>query len=167
MTIPQERAVTPEERFYYGEPDAPSPNMPITPGVSGVIFDSERRILFMKRSLGEYWSLPGGRLDIGESAHACCVRETLEETGLQTRIVRIVSVNSDPRSISHYPDGNIYQAFVVCFELEVISGDLRKSAESEAFRWCGPQELQQIKLVHDSLQNALDAWANRDAAFIR
>src|SRR4051812_19828461 len=106
MTDSVKRQTIPLERFYYGEPDAPTPNTPIRPGVSAVIFDTDRRILFMKRNRSEYWSLPGGRLDLGESAQDCCVRETLEETGMETRIVRIVSVNSDPRSIIHYPDGN-------------------------------------------------------------
>ena len=84
-----ERVLIPEERFFYNDPDAPAPNVPLSPGVSAVIFDSERRILFMKRTRGDYWSLPGGRMDIGESAQDCCIRETFEETGLETRIVRV------------------------------------------------------------------------------
>ena len=36
------------ERFYYDDTDTPLPNVPILPGASAVIFDSERRILFLK-----------------------------------------------------------------------------------------------------------------------
>lgn len=162
-----DRPIVPTERFYFGESDTPAPNRPLSPGVSAVLFDGNRRILFLKRNRSAYWSLPGGRLDVGESAQACCVRETLEETGLQTRIVRIISVNSDPRSIVHYPDGNILQSFVVCFEAEVLSGELIHSAESEEFRWCAREEIDSIKLVPDSRINALDAWTDQVAAFIR
>ena len=167
MNDAAERSAIPNERFYFGEPGAPAPNNPISPGVSAVLFDAERRILFMKRSRSEYWSLPGGRIDFGESAQDCCVRETLEETGLETRAVRIISVNSDPRSIVHYPDGNILQSFVICFEAAVLSGELKHSAESEAFCWCGRDEIDRIKLVPDSRINALDAWADQPAAFMR
>ena len=106
-----ERTLISEEIFYDGEPGDPRPNVPLSPGVAAVIFDADRRVLILKRSRGIYWSLPGGRLDIGESAHACCMRETLEETGLQTRIVRLISANTDPRRVVHYPDGNVHQSF--------------------------------------------------------
>lgn len=155
------------ERFYYEEEDTPRPNVPLSPGVSAVIFDARRRILFMKRTRGDYWSLPGGRLEIGESAQDCCVRETFEETGLRTRIVRLIAVNTNPRSVVAYPDGNVHQSFVLCFEAEQIGGALQAGAESEAFRWLGPEEIDAFKLIPDSLLNARDAWAGQPSAFIR
>ena len=167
MPASSERVLIPNELFYNGEPDAPAPNVPLHPGVSAVIFDARRRILFLKRTRGEYWSLPGGRMDLDESAQDCCIRETLEETGLQTRIVRLISVNTNPRCVVHYPDGNVHRSFVLCFEAEVVGGELKESHESEGFRWCGPDELDTIKLIPDSIQNANDAWANQEAAFIR
>ena len=167
MSDHAERPVIPLERFYYGDPESPAPNTPVRPGVSAVLFDADRRILFMKRNKSEFWSLPGGRMDLGESAQECCVRETLEETGLETRIMRIISVNSDPRSIIHYPDGNIFQSFVICFEAEILGGELRHSPESEAFCRRGPEEIDSLNLVPDSRINALDAWAGQVAAFIR
>ncbi len=161
------KTLIPEERFYDGEPDTPRPNVPLSPGVAAVIFDAERKALILKRSRGIYWSLPGGRLDLGESAQRCCVRETLEETGLQTRIVRLIATNTDPHRIVHYPDGNVHQSFVLCFEAEIIGGELKASAESEAFAWIGRDELDSFALIPDSRLNLIDAWANQLAAFIR
>jgi 8-oxo-dGTP pyrophosphatase MutT (NUDIX family) len=132
-----------------------------------VIFDAERRILFLKRKHGDFWCLPGGRIDADESAQECCVRETFEETGLHTRIVRLISSNTSPRSVVHYPDGNVHRSFVLCFEAEIIGGALRESAESEAFRWLAQEEINTLSLIPDSRQNALDAWANRLEAFVR
>ncbi len=162
-----ERALHPEEIFYDGEPDTPRPNVPLSPGVAAVIFDTQRRVLILKRSQGLYWCLPGGRLDIGESAQDCCVRETLEETGLHTRIVRLIAANTDPRRVVYYPDGNVHQSFVLCFEAEITGGQLTASLESEAFQWIGPEDLGRYALIPDSRINLLDAWANQPAAFIR
>lgn len=162
-----EKVRIPEERFYYDEPETPAPNVPLSPGVSAVIFDAERRILFLKRAHGDYWCLPGGRLDLGESAQDCCIRETFEETGLQTRIVRLISVNTNPRSVVHYPDGNVHQSFVLCFEAEILGGELAEGQESRGFRWCSQEELDPLRLIPDSRLNALDAWAGQEAAFIR
>ena len=163
----EEKVRIPEEIFYDGEPETPRPNVPLSPGVSAVIFDAQRRVLILKRSRGIYWSLPGGRLDLGEAAQDCCVRETLEETGLQTRIVRLVASNTDPRRVVHYPDGNVHQSFVLCFEAEIISGELTSSFESEDFRWIGPEDLDHYALIPDTRLNILDAWADQLAAFIR
>ena len=155
------------ERFYYQDPNAPKPNKPLGPGVSAVLFDEQRRILFLKRARSAYWSVPGGRMENGEAAHACCIRETLEETGLDSRVVRLVSISTDPGNIIEYPDGNIFQSFVICFEAEIVRGDLKLSEESEQFRWVGREHLDEINLLPDSRQNALDAWAGQEAAFIR
>ena len=148
----------PVERFYIDDPNAPTPNMPLIPGVSAVVFDTRNRILCMKRTRSDYWSLPGGRMDIGESAEECCVRETLEETGYNTRIKRLVSLNTHPSRIVHYPDGNVYQSFVICFEAEIIGGTQKESEEAESFRWVAPEEIDDILLIPDSRINALDAW---------
>ena len=155
------------ERFYYDDENTPLPNRPLHPGVSAVLFDADHRILFMKRSRSEHWCLPGGRMDMDESAQTCCVRETWEETGCHTEIVRLISLNTNPRSVVHYPDGNIYRSFVICFEAKITGGELKASAESEAFRWVAQSELDTINLIPDSRLNALDAWAHQESAFIR
>ena len=162
-----EKVLIPEEIFYFCHPDAPAPNVPLHPGVSAVIFDEAQRILFMKRTRGDWWCLPGGRMDLDESAQDCCIRETREETGLETRIVRLISVNTHPQSVVHYPDGNVHRSFVLCFEAEVIGGTLCEGEETEDFRWLAKNEIDTLKLIPDSRANALDAWSNQPHAFIR
>lgn len=156
-----------KERFYFHDPLAPSPNVPLHPGVSAVLMDSAGRILFLKRRQSDYWSLPGGRIDPTESAAECCVREVLEETGLLTRVVRLISINTDPQSIVAYPDGNVHRSFVLCFLVEYVEGELRLGAEASDFCWCTPSDLEVLLIIPDSRQNALDAWANRLMTFIR
>lgn len=156
-----------EERFYYGDPDAPAANVPLKPGAAAIIFDSERRILILKRTRGPYWSLPGGRMDVGESAPQCCIRETQEETGLKTEVVRLIGLYTNPQSLCAYPDGNVHQSYIALFECRVVSGELRESEEGGSFRWITPQELESLLLLPDNILCCQDAWADQEAAFIR
>jgi 8-oxo-dGTP pyrophosphatase MutT (NUDIX family) len=156
-----------EERFYLGDPSAPKPNVPLKPGVAAIIFDDRDRILIMKRTHGPYWCIPGGRMDVGESAPDCCIRETLEETGLHTRVKRLIGLYSDPTSICAYPDGNVHQSYIALFECEVMGGDLRESDETGQFHWLGRDEIGDFDLLPDSVLCCKDAWARQAAAFIR
>lgn len=156
-----------EERFYYDEPDAPVPNVPVHPGAAAILFDNLDRILIIKRTCGPYWCIPGGRMDVGESSQDCCVRETEEETGLKTQVIRLIGLYSNPRSICSYPDGNVHQSFLALFECEVIGGELRESAETTRFHWMSKDKLDDFVLLPDSRICCLDAWVRQEEAFIR
>lgn len=39
----------------------------------------------VSRADDEYWELPGGRVEVGESASAAVIREVAEETGVTKR----------------------------------------------------------------------------------
>ena len=48
------------------------------------------------------WTLPKGRIDLGESPAMAALREVYEETGLRARIVRPLGVHEGPRHFTHY-----------------------------------------------------------------
>jgi len=53
-----------------------------------VIVVADEQILLVKHRKGtrQYWVLPGGRLEYGESFEECAVREMKEETGLEVAV---------------------------------------------------------------------------------
>ncbi len=64
-----------------------------------VIFDGEGRILLIRRKNEPFrgaFALPGGFVEIGETAQAACRREVLEETGLTIGALRFVGIYSEP-----------------------------------------------------------------------
>lgn len=66
-----------------------------TTRVSVVVISSERKILLVKHRKGnrQYWVLPGGRLEYGETFQECAVRELKEETGLDVRVDKMIFVS--------------------------------------------------------------------------
>lgn len=50
--------------------------------VAGIFIDSHRRVLVQRKRGDEYWALPGGRLEYGETLTECLEREFEEELGI-------------------------------------------------------------------------------------
>ena len=66
--------------------------------VDGVVVEDDQVLLVRRRHLpfaGQY-ALPGGFVDCGETVEAAVVREVREETGIETRVERLLGVYSDP-----------------------------------------------------------------------
>lgn len=63
--------------------------------VSALIFDGERVLLAHRRAI-DWWNLPGGALDPGETVDEALRREVREETGLHVEVGQLVGVYSKP-----------------------------------------------------------------------
>ena len=55
-----------------------------------------RFLLCQERKYGSTWSLPGGRVEPGESLVDACLREVIEETGVPVRIDGILRIEHTP-----------------------------------------------------------------------
>jgi 8-oxo-dGTP pyrophosphatase MutT (NUDIX family) len=99
-------------------------------GCSAFVPDESRtKVLLTRRTDNGRWCLPGGRMDTGESAAEACVREVLEETGLEVEVVRLIGLYSSPHLIVAYADGNRRQIVAAHFLVRVVGGTLRRLAE--------------------------------------
>ncbi len=61
-------------------------------GVRVIILDDESRVLMVKQfhEGREFWLVPGGAIDEGETSFAAAEREVREETGLEVMIGRLI-----------------------------------------------------------------------------
>ena len=106
----------------------------LRPGASVLIFDQRReQVLLTRRTDNGLWCLPGGGMDPGESAEEACIREALEETGLQVRVTKLVGVYTSPNIVVQYADGNRIQPVAFSFEAEIVGGELGLSDETTAY----------------------------------
>ncbi|MDK3256093.1 NUDIX domain-containing protein [Blastococcus capsensis] len=66
---------------------------PVVPCVGAIVHDGARRLLVVRRGQEPgrgLWSVPGGRVEPGETTAQAVEREVLEETGLRVRAGRVV-----------------------------------------------------------------------------
>ena len=143
-------------------------NGTIRVGCSAVIFHKNRdKILLTRREDNNQWCLPSGGMEPGESASEACVREVEEETGLQVTINRLIGVYTTPHELIVYQDGNKFQLVALCFEAEIVGGELRLSCETTEYGYFSYQEIQELDLLLNHTQRIKDAYSGEMTTFIK
>jgi 8-oxo-dGTP pyrophosphatase MutT (NUDIX family) len=136
---------------YYDDPDAPAANSRV-PSVNVVVADGEGRILMIRRTDNGNWALPGGAIELGESAVAAAVRETAEETGVTCAVTGLVGIYTDPKHLIHYTSNDeVRQEFCIVFTGRPVAGVPRPSPESSEVRWVGPEAMEALTM-HPSMK---------------
>lgn len=137
-------------------------------GAAGVLFDESRnKILLTRRSDNGRWCLPGGHMESGESAAETCLREVLEETGLEVEIVKLIGIYTSPDVAIQHGDGPMKQLVSMCFECRVTGGSPGLSNETTAFGWFTAEEIAGMDLIEIHRQRIVDALTGQPQAFVR
>ena len=105
---------------YFHDPAAPAAST-VGPSVFVAVLH-HGSLLLVRRCDNGVWELPGGRVDIGETAEQAAVRETAEEAGVQVAITGLVGLFTDPRHVIRSRDGEVRQQFAVLFRGRVLGG---------------------------------------------
>jgi ADP-ribose pyrophosphatase YjhB (NUDIX family) len=111
--------------------------------------------------------LPGGRAESGESVIETCLRETLEETGLEVRVVRLLGVYSSPHRLIEYPDGNRYHIVALNFEVEPIGGSIATSEETTDYGYFSWDEMAHMDVMETHVERLTDVFSGRQPPFVR
>jgi 8-oxo-dGTP diphosphatase len=124
-------------------PDASPPQRPQL-AVSAVIF-RDGKVLLLRRAKSPghgFWSLPGGRVEFGESLHIALAREVDEETGLKIDIVALAGwreVLPGAGGGGHY--------LIMSFAARWTGGEPRLNEEHDDFKWVEPGRFGDLKLT--------------------
>jgi len=109
--------------------------------------DEQGRFLLVQRGTPPQqgrWTLPGGRVEPGETAAEACAREVAEETGIVVEVGREWLVLERPG-----PAGVTY--VIHDFVAEAVGGTLRAGDDAADAGWFSPDEMAALPLTTDLL----------------
>jgi len=90
-------------------------------------------------------ALPGGFVEKEETVEQAVVRETKEETGLDTEIVRLIGVYSEPGRDPRGPTVS------VCYRMNAKSGTLGAASDAAGVDLVSPDEMPALAFDHNRM----------------
>lgn len=127
--------------------------------VTCAILIEDQRILAVRRSMSMSrpgkWEFPGGKLELGETAEECLIRELQEELAIRVEVIQPLT----PAQF-HYPDISIQ---LLPFLVKKLSGEIQLN-EHEAYRWVSPSELFQLDWAEADIPIVEEIYSKIDFA---
>jgi 8-oxo-dGTP diphosphatase len=115
--------------------------------------------LLVRRIDDGNWELPGGRIEVGESACTTVVREVAEESGIAIELTTLAGVYSDPTHVLVDPDDTVHQQLALCFNAvpALTDGDQPRpdDIETDAAAWFNTPEIADLKM-HPAMRLRID-----------
>ena len=125
----------------------------VIPCVGAVATDEQGRLLMIKRGReprAGLWSIPGGRIEPGETDAEALVREMLEETSLTVAVGRLLGRVQRP-----FLDGAVID--IRDYAVTVTGGALCPGDDAADARWIAAADLNSLEIT-EGLIDALTEW---------
>ena len=123
--------------------------------VSAAIFRNDK-ILLVRRARSPakgFYSLPGGRVEFGETLHAALHREVGEETALEIEIAGLAGWREVVPGIG---GGGHY--LIMSFAARWTAGEVVLNDELDDFRWIEPDAIGALELTGGLQEVIQQAW---------
>jgi 8-oxo-dGTP pyrophosphatase MutT (NUDIX family) len=112
------------------------------PSAAAIIRNDDGRILLVKSANSDFWGLPAGAIDLGETPAEAVIREVFEETGLKISPEKLVGVFGGERFRFTYSNGDEVEYFICVFECKIIGGNLKnQDGEIDEIKYFAVEEM--------------------------
>jgi 8-oxo-dGTP diphosphatase len=122
------------------------PKRPIV-GVGVMIRDGDKYLLIKRAANPDkgLWSVPGGLVEVGERIQDAAVREALEETCLDVKLVERLGVVD---KIEYDESGKVFYHFIIIQYLaEIIGGEMCPMDDALEAQWVTLDQLPEFEIT--------------------
>lgn len=137
---------------YLDDPAAPAAGG-LLPAAYALVRNSVGQVLLVRRADDGNWELPGGRIDVGESACDAVVREVAEEADVDIKVTAVSGIYSHPGHVLDYPGERTYQQLAICFHARAFDDIHARpdGTETTAAGWFDSEQLDDV-VMHPAVR---------------
>jgi len=141
--------------------DSPAPVL----AVAAVIWNAHGKVLLIRRTKEPrkgQWSLPGGKVEFGETLKEAVMREVLEETGLTVKLAGVAGI---AETICDASVGAANAHFVMIdYSATVVSGEAMAQSDAADATWFTRAEIDALPLWSETRRiiaaSAMQVWGS-------
>lgn len=93
-------------------------------GANVILLNEKEQILLHHRVDRDWWGLPGGAMELGESLEQTASREVFEEIGITCGEMKLLNIYSGEELYYKYPDGNEVYNVTATYICKDYSGEI-------------------------------------------
>ncbi len=126
-----------------------------------IIENDEGEILLVKRKREPqkgWWDLPGGFIDLDETAEESVQREAMEELNISLKNIRYFASSPD---VYHY-EGIEYNTICFIFTADIADGELKASDDVSEFAFVAKDTIDIEGIAFEGLRQALSNYLKRN-----
>ena len=150
LALTDTRSVDEILKIYSGDIGVQSPKV----GAFGAVFDAQGRVLLIQRSDNRLWAMPGGMVEVGETAAQAAEREIWEETGVHVRAERLIGIYDNRAYGGRAP----FQLYNVGFLCAHVSGTPHPTTEALDVGYFSEDALPPLTRGHRNRMPQMFAW---------
>lgn len=116
--------------------------------VGPLIYNDKGEILLIKNpKFGDFWTIPGGHIELNETAEDALKREIMEETGLEMKNIEPISFSEAINPEFFYKKKHfIYLNYLA----KLAGGEITKTEEMTEYLWVAPEKTSELKIAESA-----------------